>query len=173
MTVTVSACPGPAPRRRGPGPNRRAVLRAGAGLGAVGVLAGLTGCARADEGPDELEAPLAAARGDASLAAAAATAFPDLAGRLTPVAEARRAHAEALAQEIRRARPDRAAAVDTAPGTPSPVPGGSAAALTGVRTALGRAGTTAGTLARGTEPYRCGLLASVAACCAGHVVDLA
>jgi hypothetical protein len=148
------------------------VLRVGAGLGAAGVLVGLTGCARGVEGPDELEAPLAAARADASLAAAAATTFPDLAGRLTPVAEARRAHAEALAQEVRRARPDRAAAVDTS-GAASPAPAGSAAALTAVRTALGRAGATAGTLARGTAPYRCGLLASIAACCAGHVADLA
>jgi hypothetical protein len=156
-----------------PGPNRRTVLRVGAGLGAVGVLVGFTGCARGEEGPDALEAPLAAARADASLAAAAAAAFPDLAGRLTPVAEARRAHAEALAQEVRRARPDRAAAVDAAPGATSPAPPGSAAALTAVRSALGRAGDTAGTLARGTEPYRCGLLASIAACCAGHVVDLA
>lgn len=161
---------------RPPRRTRRTVLCAGAGaagVAGIGTLGGLAGCARPVEGPDELEVPLAVARGDAALATAAATAFSDLAGRLTPVAEARRAHAEALAQEIRRARPDRAPAVDVTPGAPARAPSGSVAALAAVRTALDRSRAAAGALALSAEPYRCGLLASVAACCAGHVTDLA
>ena len=86
---------------------------------AAGTLA--AGCAR-PEGPDPLEEPLAAARDDAVTAAAAAAAYPELAGRLTPLSRARRAHADALAAEIRRARPDRTATVDAAVGA-TPVAG--------------------------------------------------
>ena len=81
------------------GTPRRAVLRGAgalAGLAAAGSL--VAGCAR-PEGPDPLEGPLAAARDDAVTAAAAAAAYPELAGRLTPLADARRAHADALAAE--------------------------------------------------------------------------
>ncbi len=93
-------------------PSRRSVLRGAAGLGVVGsALIVTAACGNADEGPDELEAPLAAARADAALATVAGRAFPDLAARVGPVASARRAHADALAAEVRRARPDRADAV--------------------------------------------------------------
>ena len=104
-----------------PPPSRRSVLRAAAGLGVVGsALIVTAACGNADEGPDELEAPLAAARADAALATVAGRAFPDLAARVGPVASARRAHADALAAEVRRARPDRADAV-AAP-VPDPPP---------------------------------------------------
>lgn len=157
-------------------PSRRSVLRGGATGGvlvAAGLVLPLTSCARTPEGPDELEAPLAAARSDAALATAAGGAFPELAARLTPVAEARRAHAEALAAEVRRARPDRVEAVDAPASTPPPAPPSAAAALTALRGALGTASTDGRTLALRAEPYRCGLLASVAAGCAGHETALA
>jgi hypothetical protein len=157
-----------------PGTPRRAVLRGAgalAGLAAAGALA--AGCAR-PEGPDALEEPLAAAHEDAVTAAAAAAAYPELAGRLTPLSEARRAHADALAAEIRRARPDRTATVDRVVGTavnatPSPArtPASAAAAVTGLRRSLGAARDGAGALALTAESYRCGLLTSVAASCAG------
>jgi hypothetical protein len=141
------------------------------GLTAAGTLA--AGCAR-PEGPDPLEEPLAAARDDAATAAAAAAAYPELAGRLTPLSRARRAHADALAAEIRRARPDRTAAVDAAGATPAPArPAASAAAaVTALQRSLGTARDGAGALALAAEPSRCGLLTSVAASCAGYVTVL-
>ncbi|MDD7938978.1 hypothetical protein PHK61_11190 [Actinomycetospora lutea] len=157
------------------GTPRRAVLRGAAGLAVTGLVAGTgvlaAGCAR-DEGPDELEAPLAAARSDAAAATAAVAAFPDLGDRLTPLADTRRAHADALAAEIRRARPDRAPAVDTA-APPAGPPASAAAAVSALRGSLGAARDRAGTLAMTTAPYRCGLLTSVAASCAGQATVLA
>jgi hypothetical protein len=156
------------------GTPRRTVLRTTAALAALGGLAGLAvgGCARAPEGPDELEAPLAAARSDVALATAAVTAFTDLAARLDPVADARRAHADALAAEVRRARPDRAPAVDTVPATAPERPVSAAAAVTALTASLGAARDAAGGLALTTEAHRCGLMTSVAASCAGHVAVL-
>ena len=144
-----------------PGLSRRsfAVLTAGA------VAWGATGCAR-DEGPDELEAPWAAARADAAAATDAATVFPDAAARLTPVAEARRAHADALAAEIRRARPDRSEVLET-PGPASGTPPSAAEAVTALRSSLGAAREASSTLAVSVARYRAGLVASVAASCAG------
>ncbi|WP_328309129.1 hypothetical protein [Actinomycetospora sp. NBC_00405] len=155
------------------GTPRRTVLRGAgalAGLAAAGTLG--AGCAR-PEGPDPLEEPLAAARDDAVTAAAAAAAYPELAGRLTPLSRARRAHADTLAAEIRRARPDRTATVDTA-ATPAPArPAASAAAaVTALRRSLGTARDGAGALALTVEASRCGLLTSVAASCAGYVTVL-
>jgi hypothetical protein len=176
--VVVPVVPVVTAARARTGTPRRTVLR---GAGALaGLLTGLTaagtlaGCAR-PEGPDPLEEPLAAARDDAVTAAAAAAAYPELAGRLTPLSRARRAHADALAAEIRRARPDRAATVDAATGaTPAPArPAASAAAaVTALRRSLGTARDGAGALALAVEPSRCGLLTSVAASCAGYVTVL-
>jgi hypothetical protein len=135
------------------------------------VALGAAGCAR-DEGPDELEAPWTAARADADLAAAAARAFPDAATRLTAVAEARRAHAEALASEIRRARPDRAEVLD-APAPAVGTPSSAAGAVTALRTSLGAARDAGAALAVTTARYRAGLVASVAASCAGWTEALA
>lgn len=155
-------------------PTRRAVLRAGTGAAVAAVAAGLTGlgsCTRTPPQPDELEAALAAARADAGLADALVAARPDLAARVRPVAGDRRAHADALDREVRRARPDRADALDAAP-PPPPVPAPAADGVAALRDALTRARDGGRTLALGTTGYRCGLLASVAACCAGHVVEL-
>jgi hypothetical protein len=161
------------PARAGSGTPRRTVLW---GAGALVTLTGLAvaGCAR-EEGPDELEAPLAAARADVVAAGAALAAFPQLADRLTPLRDARRAHADALAAEIRRARPDRRPAVDAAAATPAPAtpPASAEAAVTALRGAVGTARDGAGALALTTASYRCGLLTSVAASCAGYATVLA
>ena len=129
-------------------------------------------CGNGDEGPDELEAPLAAARADAALARVAGQAFPDLAARVTPVAQTRRAHADALAAEIRRARPDRADAV-AAPVADPPPPASSAAAATALAGSLRAARDSGSDLAVRTARYRSGLVASVAAACGGLAEALA
>jgi hypothetical protein len=171
VVAVDTAAPGAGPSTGTP---RRTVLRTTAALAALGGLAGLTatGCASAPEGPDELEAPLAAARSDVAVATAAVAAFADLAPRLTPLADARRAHADALAAEVRRARPDRAPAVDAAPAPAPDRPASAAAAVTALRASLGSARDAAGALALTTAPHRCGLLTSIAASCAGHGVVL-
>jgi len=150
-----------------PPPSRRGVLRAAAGLAVAGsALAVAAACGNGDEGPDELEAPLAAARADAALATVAGRAFPDLAARVGPVASARRAHADALAAEVRRARPDRADAV-ASPVPDPPPPASSAAAAAALRTSLGAARDAGSELAVRAARYRSGLVASVAAACGG------
>src|SRR3954469_819515 len=150
-----------------PSPSRRSVLRATAGLALVGpALTVAAACGNADEGPDELEAPLAAARADAALATVAGRSFPDLAARVGPGVAVRRAHADALAAEVRRARPDRADAV-AAPVADPPPPASSAAAAAALRTSLGAARDAGSELAVRTARYRSGLVASVAAACGG------
>jgi hypothetical protein len=150
-----------------PSPSRRSVLRATAGLVLAGsALGAAAACGNADQGPDELEAPLAAARADAALATVAGQVFPDVTARVAPVAQARRAHADALAAEIRRARPDRADAVD-APVPDPPPPASSAAAAASLRSSLGAARDAGSDLALRTARYRSGLMASVAAACGG------
>lgn len=156
-----------------PSPSRRGVLRGTAALVLVGAASTVAAaCGNADEGPDEMEAPLAAARADAALATVAGRAFPDLAARVGPVAQVRTAHADALAAEIRRARPDREDAV-AAP-VPDPAPPASAvAATTTLTTSLGAARDAGSELAVRTARYRSGLVASVAAACGGLVEVLA
>jgi hypothetical protein len=156
-----------------PSPSRRSVLRATAGLALAGsALTAAAACGNGDEGPDELEAPLAVARADASLAAVAGRAFPDLAARVGPVAQVRRAHADALAAEVRRARPDRTDALAAPVADPAP-PASSAAAAAALRTSLGAARDAGTALAERTARYRSGLVASVAAACGGLAETLA
>jgi hypothetical protein len=152
-----------------PSPSRRSVLRATAGLALAGsALTAAAACGNDDEGPDELEAPLASARADAALATVAGQVFPDLAARVGPVAQARRAHADALAAEIRRARPDRADAIAAPVPDPAP-PASSAAAATALTGSLRAARDSGSELAVRTARYRSGLVASVAAACGGLV----
>jgi hypothetical protein len=156
-----------------PSPSRRSVLRATAGLALAGsALTVAAACGNGDEGPDELETLLAAARADAALATVAGRAFPDLAARVGPVARSRRAHADALAAEVRRARPDRADAL-AAPVADPPPAASSAAAVTALRTSLGAARDAGSELAVRTARYRSGLVASVAAACSGLAETLA
>jgi hypothetical protein len=156
-----------------PSPSRRSVLRGTTALALAGAVPPLAAaCGNADQGPDELESPLAAARSDAALATVAGRTFPDLAPRVAPVAQVRRAHADALAAEIRRARPDRADAVAAPVPDPAP-PASSAAAAAALRTSLGAARDSDSELAVRTARYRSGLVASVAAACGGLVEVLA
>ncbi len=152
-----------------PSPSRRSVLRGTAALALAGAATALVAaCGNADEGPDELEAPLAAARADAALATVSGRAFPDLAARVGPVAQTRAAHADSLAAEIRRARPDRSDAVAAPIPDPAP-PSSSAAATAALRTSLVAARDAGSELAVRTARYRSGLVASVAAACGGLV----
>jgi len=160
-------------------PSRRAVLRgavrsvvaAAAASVTVGLMGSTAACGRDRNEPDPLEAPLASARADAALAASGA-ALPELAARLSTVADARRAHADALADEIRRARPDRTGVVDAPAPPPAPL-SGAAETLRAVRDALGAARDAGAGLALAGTRYRGGLLASIAASCAGLQETLA
>ncbi|MGC4787749.1 hypothetical protein ACLQ22_07875 [Micromonospora sp. DT178] len=148
------------------------MLRAGALLALGGAAAPLTGCGlldRDDEptpGPDPLTPLL-----DESLRLAAghrdaAVAHPALAGLLTPIAEAHRAHAAELARVIGVPLPSASvAATPAAPGDP-------AAARAALREDE-RAAREAATRACAAAPAeRAALLASIAAARATHVEAL-
>ncbi|MEU7995112.1 hypothetical protein AB0B83_07200 [Micromonospora sp. NPDC049060] len=148
------------------------MLRAGMLLALGGAAAPLTGCgllSRDDDpapGPDPLTPLL-----DESLRLAAghrdaAAAHPTLAGLLTPIAEAHRAHATELARLIGVPLPSAsAAATPAAPGDP-------AAARAALREDE-RAAREAATRACATAPAeRAALLASIAAARATHVEAL-
>jgi hypothetical protein len=151
---------------------------------AVAVTGGhaLIGCTTeppAPPPPDPLEPLIVAATGHTALAEAVAAAHPPLAAAARQVATDRRAHADALTAEVRRATPT--------PVTTTPDGSGGAAASgtigslapadpTAARTALLRAASDAQRQAAdlvGALPrHRAGLVASVAACCASHAVVL-
>lgn len=130
--------------------------------------------------PDPLEPLIAAATGHAALADSIAAAHPPLAAAARQIADDRRAHADALTAEVRRATP--------ATVTTSPTAGSGGASVSGTigspaqadpstaRTALLRAAADAQRQAAdlvATLPrHRAGLVASVAACCASHAVVL-
>ncbi|MEV2240511.1 hypothetical protein [Micromonospora sp. NPDC049891] len=153
--------------------SRRAVLRAGALLALGGAAAPLTGCGLLDRDeqppqPDPL-APLL----DESLRLAAglrsaATAHPDLADRLLPLAESHEAHAAELA---------RLTGVATASATPTATPSGpppvdGTAALAALRQSE-RAGRESAIRACAAAPAeRAALLGSVAAARATHLEAL-
>ncbi|MBP2477165.1 hypothetical protein JOF53_006037 [Crossiella equi] len=147
---------------------RRRVLLAGALAVAAVPLASACTPEPAQEQPDPLEALLTRASADAALAKATATTHPALAAQAGTVAGDRQQHAEALRKELERARPARASSTATAaPSTQPPaVPGQQAAALTALREAATAAEKEAAGLVTGLPPYRAGLVASVAACCA-------
>ncbi|MDT0528669.1 hypothetical protein RM555_06655 [Micromonospora sp. DSM 115977] len=148
------------------------MLRAGALLALGGAAAPLTGCGllnRDDDpapGPDPLTPLL-----DESLRLAAghrdaAAAHPALAGLLTPIAEAHRAHAAELARLIGVPLPSASATASPA------APGDPAAARAALREDE-RAAREAATRACAAAPAeRAALLASIAAARATHVEAL-
>lgn len=147
---------------------RRQVLRAAAlGLAAPALLTALGGCALEPD-PDPLLALAAAARADGALVDAAAKAFAQLADPLWPVADARRAHARALEQEIARLDPDRPASGGPPAGTVAASGGTADAALVAVLQALAGSERQAADAVPGLPGYRAGLVGSIAACCAGY-----
>ncbi|MEV6812194.1 hypothetical protein [Micromonospora sp. NPDC051296] len=149
------------------------MLRAGTLLALGGAGAPLTGCGlfdRDDEPPEpDPHAPLV----DESLRLAAglraaATAHPDLAGRLVPLAEAHEAHATELARVIGTATPSGTAA----PSASAAPPADRAATLTALRQAE-RAGRETATQACAAAPAeRAALLGSIAAARATHLEAL-
>ncbi|RKN49272.1 hypothetical protein [Micromonospora endolithica] len=145
------------------------MLRAGTLLALGGATATLTGCDPLGRGgqPAAAPDPLAPLVDEAlALAAAhtdAAAAHPPLADRLTPIAEAHRAHAAELAGLIGAATP-----TPSASASPSPA-GDPAAALVTLRTReqAGRQSATAA--CAGAPADRAALLASIVAARATHV----
>ncbi|MFI7487598.1 hypothetical protein ACIBXA_04350 [Micromonospora echinaurantiaca] len=148
------------------------MLRAGAVLVLGGATAPLTGCDLLDRddpapGPDPL-APLVdeALRLAAGLRAAAG-AHPELADRLTPIAESHQAHAAELARVIGTPLPSAPAPSPSEPAAADPD-----AALAGLREAE-RAGRETATRACAAAPAeRAALLGSIAAARATHVEAL-
>lgn len=148
---------------------RRRVLIAGVCAVAALPLASACTPEPAPEPVDPLEALLSRATTDLALAKATAAAHQGLAAQAGAVAGDRQQHAEALRKELERVRPARASS--TASGAPSTsaapsVPGQPAAALTALREAVSAAEKEAAGLVANLPPYRAGLVASVAACCA-------
>ncbi|TDD49222.1 hypothetical protein [Saccharopolyspora elongata] len=144
---------------------RRSALRL---FAAVPVAAALTAaCSSAPEEPDPLVALAAAAKSDAQLAKAIAQAHPGLADAAGEVASVRSEHAAALQREVDRVNPrdpeDPPSVPDPAP---QQAPSSASTATKALRDALTGAQDRAAQLVPGVEPYRAGLLGSVAASCA-------
>jgi len=119
------------------------------------------------EAPDPLVALAAAARADATLAAAVIAATPDLAGRVGPLRDARTEHAVALEAEVARQ-----AGTTTAPAAPRPSAATGATTVDGLRRSIGAAGDAARQVALTADARRVGLVASVAACCTTYAAVL-
>jgi hypothetical protein len=159
---------------------------AGAGLAALAALAtGAAACTSAPPvppPPDRLLPLLDAALSDAQLATAVAQVHPKLAAAASVTAADRTAHAQRLAQEIHRADPSARPPVPgltPAPGAstsasaaaaPPAVPPDPNAAATALATMLQASQAAAADLVATLPGYRAGLVGSMAACCASHVV---
>ncbi|WP_406075777.1 hypothetical protein [Micromonospora sp. NBC_01638] len=156
-------------RDQSSGHSRRKLLSVGALLVLGGTTAPLTGCDLFDRDdqpappPDPLR-PMV----DESLALAAeyrtnATAHPELAGRLDPIAEAHTAHATELARVIGVALPSAVAATPTT--TPAADPAGALAALRALEKTAQKSATAACAAA---PAERAALLGSIVAARATH-----
>ncbi len=167
-----------------PAVSRRAVLRSVAGLSAATMVAACTAAppdapspapttSAAPPPPDALQPLAQAARADAATATAAATATPARAAQLGVVAAERTAHALALEAEIARAAGSISGTpvvppATTTPGAAPPPPASFADLLVSLRANQQGAGALAITV----QPYRAGLLGSVAAACAAQLAVL-
>jgi hypothetical protein len=155
------------------GRSRRDVVRAAALVALAGTTGSLTACGLFDDEPDPPPAPdplVPLITGALDLAArheAASTAFPELADRLRPVAEAHRAHAAELARVTGTALPSATAA----PSASADAPGaGTAAATLGQLRQAEQQGREAAATACGAAPAnRSALVGSIAAARASHV----
>jgi hypothetical protein len=155
---------------------RRHVLRLAAGAALAGGAAILSGCdlVRDDQPapappPDPLLPLHAEALRLASAYDAALQAQPPLAGRLTGLATAHRAHAAELGRIIRPPAP----ADPAASGSAAPAPDGdSAAVLTALREAEQAGQRAAAAACRAAPADRAALLGSIAAARASHVEAL-
>ncbi|MBC9003053.1 MULTISPECIES: hypothetical protein [Micromonospora] len=147
------------------------MLRAGGLVALGGATAPLTGCDLFDRDeeppePDALEPLVAEALALEARYRAAATADPALAGRLTPIADAHRAHAEELRRVIGRPAPSGTPAAGSAS---APAPD---AVLTELRRAEQEGRTNAAKACAAAPAERAALLGSIAAARATHVEAL-
>lgn len=145
---------------------RRPVLVALAAAFTAPAAGLLSGCGRGE--PDPLEALAASAREDAALIDSMLTdplAAANLAGRLAPVAEVRRRHAQALAVELGETETE-TPAPSTPPSTPAPTDPGRA--MLRVRAVLDTAQRQAAVLVPTLPRQRAALVGSIAACCAAY-----
>ncbi|MEV4497358.1 hypothetical protein AB0J84_16865 [Micromonospora arborensis] len=155
-------------RDQASGHSRRKLLRAGALLALGGAAAPLTGCDLFDRDdqpappPDPLRPMVDEALGLAAAYKASATAHPDLADRLGPIAEAHTAHATELARVIGVALPSTVAA---APTDPADDPAGALAALRRLEKTAQQSATAACAAA---PAERAALLGSITAARATH-----
>ncbi len=163
--------------------SRRHVLaRGGQGLLALALVGTAAACGPGGPPtPDPLEVQLDAARRDAELAAAAATAaVPWMVPALNVIADERTRHAAALVEELARAagKPTPTAATETTAVTSaSPAGPGAAPApaptVQDVATALRKSAESAADLVPTLSGYRAGLMGSIAAACtASYTVGL-
>jgi hypothetical protein len=145
------------------------VLRAALfGLAAPALLGGASGCAFGSD-PDPLLALASTARSDGALIDTVARTFAQLAGRLRPVAAARREHAAALDTEINRLDSNYTPPSAAPSASPAPrVDAGAEAALTTVLQALSGSARQAADVVPSVPGHRAGLVGSIAACCSGY-----
>jgi hypothetical protein len=150
--------------------SRRAVLRAGGLLAATAVTIPTTACdlltgrPKPPPGPDPLAPLIAGALDLAARYEAVVTRYPEVAGRLTPVAQAHRAHAAELARVTGVALPS---------GTPTPAPtvaaGDLPTALAALRTAEQQGHAAAVSACANAPGNRAAVLGSIAAARATHL----
>ncbi|MFC5925198.1 hypothetical protein [Micromonospora vulcania] len=156
-------------RNQATGQSRRKLLRAGVLLALGGAATPLTGCDLFDRDeepappPDPLRPMVDESLGLAAAHRASAAAYPELAERLGPIAEAHTAHATELARVIGVALPS------SPPATPTAAPATDrAGALAALRT-LEKSGQQSATKACAEAPAeRAPLLGSIAAARATH-----
>ncbi|MGC4878953.1 hypothetical protein ACLQ26_22160 [Micromonospora sp. DT43] len=157
------------PRDQLSGHSRRKLLRVGALLALGGAAAPLTGCDlfdRDDEPappPDPLRPMVDESLGLAAAYRTNATAHPELADRLGPIAETHTAHATELARVIGVALPSAPAVDPSAAAAPEP-----AAALAALRAREKTAQRSATAACAAAPAERAALLGSIAAARATH-----
>ena len=157
---------------------RRVLAGGGRGLLALAILGTAAACGPGGPPtPDPLEAQLDAARRDAELAAAAATAAaPWMVPALNVIADERTRHAAALVEELARAagKPTPTAPTETTAATSAPAAGPAPApTVQDVATALRKSAGSAADLVPTLSGYRAGLMGSIAAACtASYTVGL-
>ncbi|MFC0529644.1 hypothetical protein [Phytohabitans kaempferiae] len=116
--------------------------------------------------PDPLAPLLAEALSLAGAHEAAAAAFPELAERLTPVAQAHREHATALAAIVRTPEPTATASPEA---SASPVAGDAKSTLAALRSAEQKGQKAAAQACHAAPPERAALVGSIAAARATHL----
>ncbi|GAA2782819.1 hypothetical protein [Saccharopolyspora taberi] len=144
---------------------RRAALRLFALAPVAAALT--TACAPREAEPDVLLEVARAAKADAALAEAVGRAHAGLAEAAGEVATVRKAHAQALQQEIDRVNPPDPEAPPSVPeAPPAQAPSSSDQATEQLRAAARAAQQQAAALVPSLPPYRAGLAGSVSAGCA-------